>query len=179
MKKAQIAFEQDKLDIAENTYISAIRLDQKNNEAYKGLIDVYLKQDQLKEAKETCQFLLQIHPDDDTAHVRMAEIADKMGDKHIAISSLKKAIEINDALAERHFLLSIHLQDEGEIKEALAAAVRTVDREPDNPRYLDNMIELAIMVGDKKLSERSYDQLRLVNPQNSKLESFKQKISAL
>lgn len=179
LKTARQAMADDKLDIAENTYISAIRLDNKNADAYKGLVDVYLKQGQLQEAKETCQFLIQIHPNDDLAHMRMVDIADEMDDRHVAIQHLKKAIEINHAIAERHFWLSELLLEEGEKRPALAAAKEAVAREGENPRFLDNLLRLAIMVVDKTLANETYSQLRLVNPDNSKLDSFKEQIEQL
>lgn len=179
LQVARQAMEDDKLDIAENKYISAIRLDKKNADAYRGLVDVYMKQGQMQEAKETCQFLLQLHPQDDLAHMRMVDIADEMDDRHVAIRHLKKAIAINDAIAERHFWLSELLLEEKETKPALAAAKEAVERQKENPRFLDNLLKLAIMVVDKKLANETYAQLRLVDPDNSKLGSLKEQIEQL
>ena len=41
-------------------------LNSKNEKAYRGLADVYLRQGQLDEAKETFKFVLQQYPEDDS-----------------------------------------------------------------------------------------------------------------
>ncbi len=179
VERARQSFQENKLDLAENQFIAAIRLDKKNMDAYRGLVDVYIKQEQITEAKETIQFLLQLYPQDDWAHMRFVDIALETGDTHVGIEHLRQAIRINDALAERHFLLSDFLRKEQDIPSALAAAQKAVDRESENPRYLDNIIELAIMSSNKKLAEEMFQQLRLVNPENQKLEVFRQKIASL
>jgi large subunit ribosomal protein L6 len=48
-----------------------------------------------------------------------------------------------------------------------------------NPKYLDLLIEVAILLNDKKMAMDAYNELRLVNPENQKLDSFKSRIGEL
>jgi predicted Zn-dependent protease len=61
-------------------------------------------------------------------------------------------------------------------REALLSALQL---EPKNPKYLDLLIEVAILCNDSGLAITAYNELRLVNPENQKLDYFKGKISQM
>ena len=62
---------------------------------------------------------------------------------------------------------------------AKEAALQAVELEPQNPKYLDLLIETAIICGDKATAVRSLEELRLVNPDNQKLDSFRERITKI
>ena len=92
---------------------------------------------------------------------------------------LKKSVLINDAVSARFAKLSNLLTQINQNAPALEAIKHAVFLEPQNPKYLDKLVETSIMVGDKKEAKEAYDKLRLANPENSKLSSFKDQISEL
>lgn len=179
IKEANQAADAGELEKAEQRYIQAIRLDAKNVDAYYGLSGVYMRQEQLTEAQQSCAFALQLDPDNDLAAVRMAEIAEQQGDVQKAIEWYQQSVLTGDMYPKRFDKLAHLLQGIGEHDAALEAAAQAADLEPENPKYLDNLLELAIIVADKTLAEDVYGRLRLVNPENQKLRVFRQRIDEI
>lgn len=179
LREAQNAVKNENFDLAEKKYIEIVRLDPKHIEAYRGLAQVYIKLEQMKEAEETYKFLHHLVPNDDQVLVNLAELAEQNNQIAQAISYYEKSLLLNDSSAPRFAKLSALLQNEKQYPAALEAMEQSVELEPQNPKYLDNLIELAIIVGNKERAEEAYQKLRLVNPDNQKLPLFKDKIHAL
>lgn len=167
------------LDKAEELFISAIKINVKSAPAYRGLADTYLAKGSLEEAMQTYRFLLQLDPEDDGAMVKLAEIAESQGDLEEAIQHYQNAVLVNDSLAPRFYHLAELLIKIKQPETAKEAIVQAVELEPKNPKYLDLLLETAIICGDKDLAKNGYNELRLVNPENQKLEDFKNRISKL
>ncbi|MCF6276733.1 MAG: tetratricopeptide repeat protein [Candidatus Magasanikbacteria bacterium] len=166
-------------DMAEQKFIFVISLESNNKDAFAGLGEVYLKQKQFKEAEETYKFLLQLDPQNDLAWMKLAQVNEEMNELEEAVENLQKAVLINDALASRFAKLADLLVRIDQSASALEAIKHAVFLEAKNPKYLDKLVETSIMVGDKKEAKTAYDKLRLANPENSKLTSFKSQISEL
>ena len=179
LREAQNAVKNENFDLAEKKYIEIVRLDPKHIEAYRGLAQVYVQLGQTKEAEETYKFLHHLVPNDDQVLVNLAELAEQNNQIAQAISYYEKSLLLNDSSAPRFAKLCALLQNEKQYPAALEAMEQSVELEPQNPKYLDNLIELAIIVGNKERAEEAYQKLRLVNPDNQKLPLFKDKIHAL
>ncbi len=179
LREAQNAVKNENFDLAEKKYIEIVRLDPKHIEAYRGLAQVYVQLGQTKEAEETYKFLHHLVPNDDQVLVNLAELAEQNNQIAQAISYYEKSLLLNDSSAPRFAKLCALLQNEKQYPAALEAMEQSVELEPQNPKYLDNLIELAIIVGNKERAEEVYQKLRLVNPDNQKLPLFKDKIQAL
>jgi tetratricopeptide (TPR) repeat protein len=164
---------------AEELFIEAIKLDVKCQPAYRGLGYTYLAKGQLAEAKETFQFLLQLNPHDDVAIVKLGEICENQGQLEEAIGYFQRAVLENDNLSTRFYHLAELLLKVKQPETAQEAVVQAVELEPKNPKYLDLLIEIAIICGNAALAEKSYQELRLVNPENKKLAEFKEKIEKI
>lgn len=166
-------------DQAEGLFIAAIKLNQNSVPAYRGLGDTYIGKGALAEAQETFKFLLHLTPHDDALMVKLGTIAENNGDIETAIQYYQSAVIENDALAPRFFHLGelfLKIQQPQIAKEALLSAVEI---EPKNPKYLDLLIEVAILCRDKQTALKTYNELRSVNPENQKLDVFKGKIYQL
>lgn len=179
LQEAQSALEHNALETAESKFIAAIRIDPKEKEAYRGLGEVYFQQGQFTEAQQTFKYLLHLDLQDDTVLVKLAEIAEELGKIEEAVKYYQDAILINDNLPNRFVKLAELLERLEQYQPALEAVKQAVELEPQNPKYLDNMVELAIIVGNKELGEKGYQTLRMVNPENQKLAVLKEKISKL
>jgi tetratricopeptide (TPR) repeat protein len=164
---------------AEEAFISAIKIDQNSAEAYRGLADTYLAKQSLAEARETYLFLLQLEPENDNVLVKLAEIAETQGNLEEAIAYYQQAVVINDLLSPRFYHLAELLLKVNQPDIAREAIESALDLEPKNPKYLDLLIEIAILLSDKKMALDTYNELRLVNPENQKLDSFKSRINEL
>lgn len=167
------------LEAAEKKYLSVIKLDPKNVDAYRGLGSVYMKQEQWPEAKETFQFVLQLDPGNADACVRLATIAEAEGDIKAAIGYYEQAIQLDDQSAVWFGSLADLLAKIEQYDTALEAITQAVDLEPQNPKYLDMLTEISILGGHKDRAEEALQQLRMVNPENQKLAVFRERIDRL
>lgn len=166
-------------DDAEECFIAAIKNDAKSASAYKGLADTYLAKNVIEEAKQTYQFLLKIKPDDDAVLVKLAEIEEEQGNTQEAIQYYQQAVLLNDSFSPRFYHLAELLVKVDQPEVAKEAILQAVELEPQNPKYLDFLIEIAIICGDKPLALKAYNDLRLVNADNQKLHVFKSRIQKI
>ncbi len=56
---------------------------------------------------------------------------------------------------------------------------QAVDVEPGNPKYLDLLLEQCILCREKNVAWAAFQKLKEVNPQNNKLEDFREKLREL
>jgi len=176
LREADTALTGGGYEAAEANYIAVINLDDKNIAAYLGLGAVYLAEKHLAEARETFKFALHLDKRNEVANVRLAEIAEEEGDLETAVDYYEQAVLINDGVPTRYFKLYELLSTLKQPETALAAIREALALDPQNPKYLDNFITASILVGDKKLAEEGYQRLRLVNPENQKLSTFRDRI---
>ena len=163
-------------DKAEEIFISAIKIDPKSTVAYRGLGDTYLAKNSIEEARQTYKFLIRMENDDDSVLVKLAEIAEGQGNLEEAIEYYQQAVLVNDSFSPRFYHLAELLLKVGQPQVAKESILQAVELEPQNPKYLDLLIEIAIICGNKDLALKGYGELRLVNPENQKLHSFKDRI---
>ena len=140
---------QDDLVEAEKKLIEIISFDSKNREAFELLGEVYLEGKKLNEAKETYKHVLKL------AEAEEEEPAD---------------VYFNLAVAER---------ESGNAEAAIRYQKRALKIQPNSPRYLDAMIEVAILAKDKVSAWEALERLKTVNPENQKLEQFASQIKEL
>ncbi len=177
--QAENCLRQKDYDQAEELFISIISIDPKSAVAYRGLGDTYLAKNQKEEARQTYRFLARLEPDDDSTLVKLAEIAESQGDLEEAIEYYQQTVLINDMFASRFYHLAELLQKVNQPTIAKEAVAQAIELEPQNPKYLDLLVEIAIICGDKELARKGFDNLRLVNPENHKLDSFRDRIDKI
>ncbi len=166
-------------DQAEQAFIGAIKIDAKSADAYRGLGETYLRRGAREEAKQTFSFLLQLEPNNDAVMVRLAQMAEEDNEIDQAIEYYQLAVVANDALSPRFAHLADLLLKVGQNEVAKEAIMQAVELEPQNPKYLDFLLETAILCQDKKLAIDAFSKLRMSNPENSKLPDFKYRIDSI
>lgn len=177
--QADEVFEKGDLTFAERKYIEAIRLDPRNIEAYRGLGKVYMDMEKYKEAEETFKFITKLNPRDDRIFNRLGIIEEQLGNYEEAAEYFKKAIEINGSFAIRFYDLGILYARLNKPAAALKAFLKAVKIEPNNPKYLDQLLEMSIITRDLEMAESVLERLMAVNPDNQKLGEFRQKIGEI
>ncbi len=170
---------QEDYETAEKRYLAVLRQDPKNIEAYKGLAQVYQKQGQLIEAKETYQFILHVDPSDEQTLIKLGDIYEEEGRLEKAVEYYEAAVLINPHNPLRFAKLYDLLFELKQYETALEAIQQALEIEPQNPKYLDNFTEVAILLKQKALAEKGYHDLRMINPENQKLQLFRQRIDEL
>ncbi|HLC70127.1 MAG TPA: tetratricopeptide repeat protein [Patescibacteria group bacterium] len=179
LKEAEICRGSGELDKAEELYIGAIKIKPNSVVAYRGLGETYLAKESLEEARQTFKYLCQLDKNDEQALVKLGEIAEKEGKIEKAIEYYERAIILNDSLSPRFYHLAELLMKVNQPQVAKEAIVQAVELEPKNPKYLDLLIEIAIISLDKALATKGYEELRLVNPDNQKLVEFKERMGEM
>ena len=154
-----------RLEGAEKKYIEIIGLDPKNFRAFKDLGEVYLKNQNLNEARQTLEHALRLKKNSEQA----VDGEEKTKTKDV------KDLELSQA----YFLLGTVFEEAGEYAKAIVQLKRALKIEKHNPRYLDRMIEVSILKKDKINAVQALTELETVNPENQKLPNFKERIEAL
>ena len=179
LSKAEEHIDRNELKDAEQCFIEVLKLDEKNVEAYRGLGKVYLDLERYKEASAIFKFLLKLSPQDDRALNRLAMASIGQNKYEDAAKALEKAVEINDGLAIRFFDLGRLYQELERPAAALRNFQKASDIEPGNPKYLDQLLEISIITGDRCLAEEAYERLEAVNPDNQKLPEFRERLEEM
>ncbi|MFA6603703.1 MAG: tetratricopeptide repeat protein [Patescibacteria group bacterium] len=157
---------------AEKKYLEAIKLDQRNAEAYRGLGQIYLEAKNYSQAKETFEFLVRLSVKDQSAHGHAA-------DHHRRTVPCSAPPAVQAEIAKSYFDLSNACRAMGDVAGAREALEGAVAHEPANPKHLDLLIEACILVGDKGRAMEVFGQLKAANPDNQKLQSLYDRIAAM
>ncbi|MFA4942430.1 MAG: hypothetical protein WC564_02215 [Patescibacteria group bacterium] len=131
----------DSLTEAEAKLIEIVSLDQKYLPAFIELGEVYAKLKKYAEAKQTFIYVL-----------RLLE----------SQNDPKTEADIN-------YQLSLANRNLDNLDEARDNIIESLKIEPNHPRYLNILLDLAIMQKDKTLAQEALDRLSEVNPENQKL----------
>ncbi|MEK7189520.1 MAG: tetratricopeptide repeat protein [Patescibacteria group bacterium] len=179
LKQAEKSREAGDLPTAERLFIEVIKTNPREADAYRGLGKTYLAMEKLKEAKETFEFLAKLKPDEDRVYNYLGMVAEAQGKKAEAIRYFEEAVRLNDRLAVRFYDLGRMYASAKRPAAALRNFARAAEIEPNNPKYLDQLLEMSIITGDVDLAREVYDRFRLTNPDNQKLPEFKQRIEEM
>ncbi|MBT4849912.1 tetratricopeptide repeat protein [Candidatus Parcubacteria bacterium] len=165
---------------AEETLLDILNIDQHNAEAYMLLAEVYRCRKEYVQAKETLQYLLKLTHDDDAAvYSSLGNIAKERGNLKQAEEDYLKSISLSD---DNYFyflnLAEVYLDLE-EQEKALEVAQRALLLSPNNPKVLDFLIDISIIMADYELGKQYLDKLREVNPENQKISELQERIDNL
>ncbi len=120
---------------AEKKFIEAISLDPKHIEAYRGLGELYLLQNEFDQAKETFIYILKLDPSDHQAHFELAEVHERMGNLEEAVKEVETALEFEpEHIKYLDFLLTAYLE-QGNKEQAQAVLERIADINPENNKF--------------------------------------------
>jgi tetratricopeptide (TPR) repeat protein len=141
---------------AEDICISIVELNPRNVQVYEILTDIYLERKEYKKAREVCKYLIKI----------LAKGGDGVvGEKH--------------RLANSYSNLGWTYQLENKYNFALTNYRKAVDLEPSNPRFLDLLLKISIILKNKDLATEVFNDLRQADPDNQKLAEIKEEIKNL
>lgn len=179
LKDAETRLLMENFDEAEQKYIEVIRLAPRTVEAYRGLGRLYFSKKQWQEARETYEFLLKLNPKDGRALNRLGMIAAEDERWRDAVSFFKQSIETDNKVALRYFDLGFAYFKLSKPLNALRSYEHAVALEPMNPKYLDAYLSTAIELKNKDLATMIFEQLKIANPENKKLDELLRKIDEL
>ncbi len=149
-------FAEEDYSEAENKLIEIIKLDQKNLQAFFKLGELYEAQKKWPEASQTYEHTL-----------KLLRQSPPLGNG-------------NDLTPQKiYFSLAEVAKETADYKKALENIREALELEPNNPRFLDLILDLSIMKKDCAAAKEYWEKLAAVNPENNKLAEWRGKIEAL
>jgi len=142
----------------EEICISILELDKKNIETYEILEEIYLSDRDYKKARETSRYLVKL----------LAKETEKTENS-----------DTRHCLANTYADLGYIYQLEHRNTLALANFQKAVDLEPVNPRFLDLLLKISIILKNKNLAKQVFNNLKTADPENQKLEELREEIHNL
>lgn len=162
---------------AEKFLIEVISRDKKNTEAYEALSDIYRSTKNYGQAEEIVRYLIKLK----SLKYRKGKNADSLKKDRIEDSEVEmlETLDTDDELARYYGDLANIYELMQKKEKALDAYLKANAILPNNPKFLDRVIDLAIGVGDKGLAKKTYNRLKEINPENAKLERFREALEKM
>lgn len=142
--------DKDDFEEKEKKLIKIIELEPRNSGVFYDLGDLYFSNKKYEEAKQAWAHALKI-----------------IGDAEV------------DKQADIYYNLALLYKEVGDIGVAAETVKMAVKLSPNNPRYLDALVEISIMNKDKTSAVSGLERLSEVNPDNGKLADFEAQIGDL
>jgi tetratricopeptide (TPR) repeat protein len=142
--------DKDDLEEKEKVLIKIIELEPRNSEAFKDLGELYFSNKKFEDAKQAWGHSLKLLGESET-----------------------------DRQAELYYNLALLYKETADNESALETIKMAAKVSPNNPRYLDALVEISIMNKDKVSAFEALEKLAEVNPENGKLKDFGEQIEAL
>lgn len=118
-------------------------------------------------------------PNDAEVYRSLGELYLEKKDFPHAIETLRHALKLAPDNAALFLDLAAINREMGAYKTALQRCQQAVALQPNDPKSLDALIEVSILVKDRALAERTLERLESVNPENQKLDDFRERIREL
>ncbi|MFH1366425.1 MAG: tetratricopeptide repeat protein [Patescibacteria group bacterium] len=179
LTEAEELFNRDEHKSAENKCIEVLSLDKSNPEAYHRLGDIYLAQKDYEHAKEIFSFLIKFNEKDDRALSGLGLVASSLGNLKEAEEDLLASINYNNKKPSYYLDLARVYQALEQTDKALSCCQEALKLEPKNPKILHNLLQICLEAKNKGLAIRTLDRLKVVNPENKKLDDLKKQIDSL
>ncbi|MCX6715362.1 MAG: tetratricopeptide repeat protein [Candidatus Uhrbacteria bacterium] len=137
IEEAETLRQKDELIPAEKMYIDIISHNPKSVDAYEGLGNLYLANNQFDQARETLQFSLRLSPNDASVLVSLAQLEMKLDQPKSSLVHLKKAIQKrpkNPKYLDLYIEVSLKA---GSLKDAQEGIKRLKEVNPENQKIQD------------------------------------------
>jgi tetratricopeptide (TPR) repeat protein len=136
----------------------------------------FLKAGSLNEAEKKYIEIISLDHKNIEAYKKLGEIYLEQKNYDHAEETFQYILKLDANDIETLFDLGLLFRERKEFDKALQSFARVVELEPTNPRNLDFLIDISIIVGNKDLAEKALGKLTEVNPDNQKLAEFKERI---
>ena len=157
------------LDVAARDYRAASLLDPTATRPLEGLADVLYAQERFRRSADTYEARLTL--DDRSAPIRykLALAHYRDGSVDAALDEARRAVALDDQLADAHYLIALCLRDKGLPEDAVAALTRAIERAPGmlpareeladlyaaSGRFTEQLEQLQVLAGlDTRRTER-------------------------
>lgn len=173
-----------KLDEAKEKYkMGAVLPAEKTEETVEGIISEagnFIKKEDFETAEKKLIQAINIDAKNISAFKALAGLYFKKKSYNEAKQTFEHVLKlIGEEDAEIYFDLSLTGKEAGDMESAIANIEKAAAIEPNNPRYIDTMLEISIINKDKERALKAYEEMKQVNPENQKLRDIKKEIDEL
>lgn len=161
LREAEQSIRDERYEVAEVKCIELISKNKDGRTPYNMLVSVYSAQKEWGKARDVAEYLVKVY-----------RSLLKKNDE-----SEKSSIEYD--AAQNSAVLSDILLKLQEPESAFNSIQSSLALQPVNPKYLDAVLEIAILLQQRLKAEKYLDQLRSANPENNKIVDFDERIKQL
>lgn len=179
LQQAQALLDDHEYAAAEEKVMQAVRFEPRSVPAFDFLGRLYLETKQYGHAKEVYQYLLKLTGESDAIYEHLGEAEQAEGNLDAAKDDLQQAVDLNRTVAQYHLELAQVYIELGEGGEAFTSIQEASRLEPNNPKILDQYVEICIAHHKKQFAEDAIARIAETNPENGKLAEWREKISAM
>lgn len=179
LDEGKAAYEASDLAKAEASYLAVLKLNSAELAAYEGLGRVYLKREEWQQARETFEYITKNWPQNDQAYALLAMVEEIGGNSERAKDLYLHALSINNKVVEYHLNLAEIYLSFNDNEKAISTLQKAQALEPNNPKVLDQLLQVSILVGNKDLATEVLEKIKKANPDHGKLDELAQKIKDL
>jgi len=164
---------------AEDKALQAIRLEPRSVPAFEFLGQLYLQTKEYGHAKEVYLYLLKLTGESDAIYEHLAEADMAEGHLTEAKQEFQKAIDLNRSVMVYHLELAQVYRQLEDYSKAFASIQEAARLEPNNPKVLDEYLEISIVYGKKQFAQDALNKIKDSNPDNSKIPEWEERIAGL
>lgn len=180
LNNAKTYLDQEEYGKAEEVLIDALALNDHHRETYFLLVQAYQGKRELDHAKETLEYLLRLtHHEDPKVYQGLAQISAERGNLKEAEEDYLQSISLDENNYVYYLQLADIYKELDEPDKALEAAKKSLILAPNNPKILDFLVEISILLQDREQANDYLDRLIEVNPDNNKIDVLRKKIETL
>ena len=180
VSNAKTYIDQGEYQKAEELLIDALSLNEHSSEAYFMLAQVYQQKKELDHARETLEYLLRLtHNEDPKVYQSLAQLSVERGNLREAEEDYLRSISLDENNYQYYFQLAGIYRDLEEFEKALEAAKKSLLLAPNNPKVLDFLVEVSIVMKDAEQGRDFLDRLIEVNPENQKVDNLRKRLEEL
>ena len=179
LEEADEALQSKSFSRAEARYLSAIKLNPDSTDAYVGLGNTYMKMDEIDQARETFEHITKTWPQNDKGFARLAELEESKGNLDEAKDLLLHALSINNEIVDYHIDLSEVYTRLHDNEKALSSLQKAQNLEPNNPKVLDKLFLVSVLLAKRELAEEVLIKIKKVNPEHGRIDEFEKKVKKL
>lgn len=163
---------------AENKYIEILSLDRRNLDAYKGLAEIYLKQKNYQHAMEILLHAIKINSKDEHLYITLGILYKELGNMEEAKKYFLKTLALNKKNSSNYVNLYFIYKETDDFKKAIKVISKAAELIP-SAKNLELLIEINILIKDKKMALVAYEQLKAISNEDNKLDEIKRKIDEI
>lgn len=176
LEQARAMYDEGEYAAAEEKALQAIRLEPRSVPAFDFLGELYMKSGEYGHAREVYRYLLKLVGESDAIYEHLGEADQAAGDLKHAQEEYEQAIALNANDVTYHLNLAKVDRMLEEWPLAFERIQEALRREPNNPKVLDEYIEISIGAGKKEFAQDALKKLQDVNPTNSKIPEWQARI---